>query len=124
MQEHETIISLGSNSEQETCFRRAMELIEMEFHDVVFSRTIWTSPIGIASGDFMNAVVVAKTHRDETATTECLKNIERECGDSREKRRLNIVRMDIDLLAFDSKKRHENDWNRQYIVDLLHEIRK
>ena len=124
MQEHELIMSLGSNSEQEACFRRAVELIGKEFHDVVYSRTIWTSPIGIESGDFMNAVVMAKTHRDEAATIECLKSIEQKCGDSREKRGQNIVRMDIDLLSFDGQKRHENDWNRPYIADLLHEIRK
>ncbi len=123
MQEHVTIMSLGSNSEQETCFGRAMELIKREFDDVVFTRTMWTSPIGIKSGRFLNALAVAKTLRDETTTTECLKKIERECGDSREKREQNIVMMDIDLLSFDGLKRHENDWNRPYIVDLLHEIR-
>jgi len=124
MQEHETIMSLGSNTESETCFGRAKELIEKEFDGVVFSRSVWTSPIGIESGNFMNAVAIAKTHRDEAEITECLKNIERECGDSREKRGQNIVRMDIDLLSFDGHKRHENDWSRPYIVELLHEIRK
>ena len=43
------------------------------------------------------------------------KEIEKYCGNSRDLRKKNIIMMDIDILLYDTKKYHEDDWNREYI---------
>ena len=51
-----------------------------------------------------------------------MKNIEREAGRTPEEKEQEIVRLDIDLLACDSKVYKPEDWKRDYIVRGLEEL--
>ena len=66
--------------------------------DIRFTPIIQTSPIGITSPDFSNCIGVAYTTLPVEKIKEEFKKIEAECGDSSDKRRENIVEMDIDIL--------------------------
>ena len=96
------ILALGSNSEQTIGMGKAKTLLMALLGDVRFSKTIWTSPIGI-----LNAA---------------LKKIEHLCGDTSSNRKENVIKMDIDILQYGTEIRHEKDWSRPYIIELLNEL--
>ena len=50
------------------------------------------------------------------------KAIERLMHSSREERKDNIVRIDIDILSFDHKHYHEDDWSRDYVKRLIQDL--
>ena len=55
------ILALGSNSEQTIGMGKAKTLLMALLGDVRFSKTIWTSPIGIQSDNFLNCMAKANT---------------------------------------------------------------
>ena len=61
----------------------------------------------------------ATTQNDYSQIRASLKEIERDCGDSRYLRNQHIVKMDIDVLLFGKQKMHEKDWERPYIKQLM-----
>ncbi|MGI6224272.1 MAG: 2-amino-4-hydroxy-6-hydroxymethyldihydropteridine diphosphokinase [Prevotella sp.] len=113
------IIAMGSNHQQQTHLDMARKLLRDAFPDVSFTEAIWTEPIGIISDRYLNGLAVAATMLNEEETTAKLKEIERLCGDTHLLRQRNIVNMDLDLLSFGAKRRHEGDWDRPYIKRLL-----
>ena len=113
------ILALGSNDSQENSIVKAKKRLETLFDDIRFSPAIWTKPIGIVSADFLNCMAVATTQTDYSQIRASLKEIERDCGDSRYLRNQHIVKMDIDVLLFGKQKMHEKDWERPYIKQLM-----
>ena len=51
-----------------------------------------------------------------------LKQVEKECGRSREEKMRNIIRLDLDLLQWGTVRLREQDWERDYIRLLLQEM--
>jgi 2-amino-4-hydroxy-6-hydroxymethyldihydropteridine diphosphokinase len=118
-EKHKVVVAIGSNSHQEENLQKAKTLIEQRFTEAEFSPTLWTKPIGMDSDMFLNALAVFTTAHDIERTTEELKEIEAECGNTEKKREEGIVSMDLDILLFDKEKRHNDDWSRPYIKKLL-----
>ena len=118
-EKHKVVVAIGSNSHQEENLQKAKTLIEQHFTETAFSSTLWTKPIGMDSDMFLNALAVFTTAHDIERTTEELKEIEAECGNTEKKREEGIVSMDLDVLLFDKEKRHNDDWSRPYIQTLL-----
>lgn len=116
----ELILSLGSNTDQEECMSAACDkLREMFGDDIVFSRQMWTNPIGIESGKFLNCLVFTHTFHKLEYVNKAMKYIERLCGNRKRARSNNIIKMDIDILKYGEQKLHDKDWSRTYIITLM-----
>lgn len=93
------------------------------FNDhIVFSKSIWTLPVGIKSDKFLNCLAMTYTELEFKQTEEALKHIEQICGSRKEDRIKNIVKMDIDILLFGNKTFHDKDWSRKYVKDLVKDL--
>lgn len=117
---HEVILALGTNV-GEACMKQAKQLLLEEMEDICFTSTLQTEAIGIVSPSFLNCLAKGITDKDKETLKKSLKKMERLCGDTRKKRRENVITMDIDLLRFDDEMLHKSDWNRDYIKELLTE---
>lgn len=89
--------------------------------DVRFTFLVETNPIGIVSPKFTNCVGIAFTTLPLEEIKAIFKEIEKECEDTKEKRRNNLIEMDIDILEYDGVRYHEKDWSRPYIIDMVEE---
>ena len=89
--------------------------------DIRFTHLMKTDPISIVSPQFTNCVGIAYTTVPLKDIKKRFKEVEKECGDTIEKRKNNLIEMDIDILEFNGKRYHEKDWNRQYIIDMVEE---
>lgn len=116
------LIALGSNHEQEKNVAFAMERLHSFFPGISFSRMLWTEPIGIVSDRFVNALALADTDKKQEEVERILKQVEKECGRTREEKMRNIIRLDLDLLQWDTVRLREQDWERDYIRLLLQEM--
>lgn len=117
------LIALGSNSDHEECMKKAKDMIAGLFgNNVVFTKTMWTSPVGIKSDMFLNCLALTRTELDFIQTERALKGIEASCGNTKEYRMMNIVKMDIDILLFGNDIFHAEDWERGYVKELVGEL--
>lgn len=89
--------------------------------DIRFTSLMKTDPIDIISPKFTNCVGIAFTTLPLREIKRIFKEVEKECGDTLEKRKNNLIEMDIDILEYNGKRYHEKDWNRQYIIDMVGE---
>jgi len=118
----EMIISLGSNVNQKQMIDIAKKsLSELFCGDVTFTESLWTVPIGITSDRFLNCLCFAHTHLELEDVCKHLKDIERQCGRKREDDNHNAVNLDLDILKYEKKQLHKNDWKREYIKELVKE---
>lgn len=123
MNKSKLILALGSNSNQEKNIENAIIMLQKLFDDNIrITRKVWTEPIGIKSDKFLNCLVSANTSFEFENIQRALKNIEVLCGDKKENRKQNIIRIDIDILQFGDKKFHDRDWTRKYIKELVKEL--
>lgn len=113
------VIALGSNFDQERNVSFAMEELRKSFPGMVFSKMLWTEPIGIVSDRFVNALGKTSTSMSQQQVTCVLKDIERKCGRCQEDKARNIVKLDLDLMLYGGERLKEVDWNRDYFQQLL-----
>lgn len=113
------VIALGSNFDQERNVSFAMEELRKFFPDMVFSKMLWTEPIGIVSDRFVNALGKASTSMSQQQVTCVLKDIERKCGRCQEDKARNVVKLDLDLMQYGGERLKEADWDRGYVQQLL-----
>lgn len=119
---HIVIIALGTNTDHNRNMDIALSLIRRVVRDVRCSRRIWTEPIGMASGMFLNMLVSGSCRLSLQELKMEIKSMERGCGRTTEAQRNGIVRMDIDILKYDNETEHTDDWNREYIKELIKEL--
>ncbi len=120
MMSHKVIFALGSNCFQERNVENAKAMLRKTFgSDIEFTKSIWTNPIGIKSEMFLNCIAVAHTDCDKMQIVSILKDIERQCGRTKEDKKMNVVKIDIDLLSYDNEILREEDWKRDYIQNLV-----
>lgn len=125
MEKKKILFATGTNSPSASGRMASMRtrMAGLFNEDIRFTPIIQTSPIGITSPDFSNCIGVAYTTLPVEKIKEEFKKIEAECGDSSDKRRENIVEMDIDILEYDGIRYHKKDWNRGYIIEMLKQAR-
>ncbi len=116
------LIALGTNVNQKQNIQKAMDLLRKTWHDILFTKSKWTKPIGMDSDLFYNCLAYAKVDEDLSQVQQILKNIEKACGNTETDRALQKIQMDIDILMFGTHKLHEQDWQRSYIQELIQEI--
>ena len=74
------------------------------------------------SPQFVNALAIAFTDLPEPTVVSVLKDIERQCGRTKEEKSQGIVKLDLDLLLYGNLRRKEEDWERDYVKQLLGEM--
>ncbi len=116
------LIALGTNVNQKQNIQKAMDLLRKTWHDILFTKSKWTKPIGMDTDLFYNCLAYTKVDEDLSQVQQILKNIEKACGNTEIDRAHQKIQMDIDILMFGTHKLHEPDWQRSYIQELIQEI--
>ena len=121
MKEHEVIISLASNDNQETNLAKAREQLTQLMTEVHFTSAIWTEPVNsIRKEPYLNQLCKGTTAFSDGLLGEVLKETEKRIG--RIHNEDGIVAIDLDLLEYDGQKHHLRDWTRDYVKNLLSEL--
>lgn len=125
-QEYNILISVGCNKDCDTQMARVRERLKQSFPDIVFTDAITTPAYGMSADalPYANLLAKASTVLSEEQLQRSFKEMEHELDDTQELRRQDIVMMDIDLLEYDSEKRHVSDWERPYVIELLPQLRR
>lgn len=114
------LISLGSNEDSEINMSLCRKLLSDMFSFIVFSETSITSPYGNNyKKDFLNQLAFANTDMDEEQVIRSLKAIEKAIGRIPSDKENGIVKIDIDLIMWNNKKKKKDEWDRDYISLLL-----
>jgi 2-amino-4-hydroxy-6-hydroxymethyldihydropteridine diphosphokinase len=118
---HQVIISLASNRFQKTNLSKARSCLEEILSDLKYTDELWTQPVGNAKRKdaYLNQLVSGTTEMEEEALCQWMKQTEFSFGRTQAKRLLGIVPIDIDLMEFDGEKRHQLDWQRPYVKELI-----
>lgn len=117
---HQIILSLGSNYDAEQNLLEARSSLEQILSVDSQTPTIWTDPIGCQSASqYLNQLIKANTNLSLSQLNILLKDIECRMGRSQADRQQHIVRIDIDILQYDSDRYHLRDWQRPYVMQLL-----
>lgn len=119
---HRVYFVMGTNIDQIVNMQNARRHLKSLFKELHFSTEVWTEPIGIDSEPFLNCMGVGVTRHECTQILRALKQIQRKCGDSKGKRRVRQIVMDIDMMQFDDERFHEEDWQRDYVQRLYKEL--
>lgn len=122
MDSKRVILALGTNVNQERNMKQVRRLLVDTWPDMKFTTPKWTQPIGMASDLFYNCLAYTKVEESLEELTEKVKNMERICGNTRAERSLNRIQMDIDILLYGDNKLHIDDWQRDYVQELMKEI--
>lgn len=122
MDSKRVILALGTNVNQERNMKQVRRLLTGTWPDMKFTTPKWTQAIGMASDLFYNCLAYTKVEESLEELTEKVKNMEQICGDTRAERSLNRIQMDIDILLYGDNKLHIDDWQRDYIQELMKEI--
>jgi 2-amino-4-hydroxy-6-hydroxymethyldihydropteridine diphosphokinase len=119
--EHQIIISLASNENQEARLAAAREQLVQLLTECHFTSAIWTEPINCSRKEpYLNQLCMGTTALGEGLLCEVLKETEKRLG--RTKNEDGIVAIDLDLLQYDERRHHLRDWERNYVKDLLNEL--
>ena len=119
--QHQIIISLASNENQETNLQVARTQLTQLLSEVHFTSAIWTEPINcIRKEPYLNQLCKATTAFSMNLLNEVLKEIEKRLG--RTHNEDGIVTIDLDLLQYDEEQYHLRDWSRSYVKDLINEL--
>ena len=83
--EHLIIACVGTNVNRQSNIAKAREILDSTFADCRFSRVMLTLPIGMGNTNvrFANMLVVFNSTLDTEEVVSKLKQIERQCGDTR-----------------------------------------
>ena len=119
--EHQIIISLASNKNQEARLEAAREQLVQLLTECHFTSAMWTEPIHSSRKEpYLNQLCMGTTSLGEGLLCEVLKETEKRLG--RTKNEDGIVAIDLDLLQYDERRHHLRDWERNYVKDLLNEL--
>ena len=119
--QHQIIISLASNENQEANLQAARTQLAQLLSEVHFTSAIWTEPVNcIRKEPYLNQLCKASTAFSMNLLSEALKETEKRLG--RTHNEDGIVTIDLDLLQYDEEQYHLRDWNRSYVKDLIKEL--
>jgi len=123
MKMHQVILSLAANCDAEKNLPEARLCLEQILAFTHYTDAVWTEPIGCKRKDlYLNQLVKAMTELSFDELRSQLKTIELKIGRTAEDRQEGIVRLDLDILAFDDERHHLADWERHYVKMLLPQL--
>ena len=119
--QHQIIISLASNENQEANLQAAREQLTQLLSEAHFTSAIWTDPINsIRQEPYLNQLCKATTAFSMNLLNDVLKETEKRLG--RTHNEDGIVTIDLDLLQYDEAQYHLRDWSRNYVKNLINEL--
>ena len=119
--QHQIIISLASNENQEANLQAAREQLTQLLSEAHFTSAIWTDPINsIRQEPYLNQLCNATPAFSMNLLNEVLKETEKRLG--RTHNEDGIVKIDLDLLQYDEAQYHLRDWSRNYVKNLINEL--
>ncbi len=116
--EHQVVISLASNEEQERNMQAARELLDALLTHVRYTEEIWTEPVNSHRREpYLNQLCQAQTQLGANLLGEVLKEMEHRLGRTHNEE--GIVVIDLDILQYDDQRMHLRDWDREYVKKLI-----
>lgn len=123
-QQHECVISIGSNIDPEYHVAEVLKILETECHLLARTEPIRTRPVGFqAQPDFLNSAVLMATSLEQPAFKAYLKEVEDRLGRVRGPIKSGPRTMDLDIVAWNGKVvddgYHHHDYVREPVDALL-----
>lgn len=120
---HSGYVCLGCNVDREKNIGLACRELEAVLSDVYWADSRWTEPVNFPNpAVFCNRVAFFVTDLEAGEVCEQFKRVERLCGRTPSDKANGIVKMDIDLLAFDHRVLKPEDWERDYVKTSVQEL--
>lgn len=119
------VISIGSNEDSEKNVEYCKQLLDSIFTTIHYSDTSITKPYGTQyRHDFLNQLALTETEMDLSEVVKTLKLLEKKMGREVEDKNKGLVKIDIDLIKWNDTIVKEEDWQRNYVTDLLPSLYK
>lgn len=119
--EHQIIISLASNINQEANLEMARVQLTQLLNEAHYTTAIYTEPVNTLSKEpYLNQLCRGVTFLGVELLNEVLKELEKRLG--RTHNEDGFVTIDLDILQYDSIRYHHRDWDRNYIKELINEL--
>ena len=119
-QHNKIIVALGTNFDQRKNAFTAESILKTIIKDSHVSKYLWTKPINLEHSDkFLNFLIFGKTHYGLTQLNKAFKQLEKKCGRNRSDELRGIIKLDIDILQYGNEIYHREDWNRDYVKELM-----
>ena len=119
---HNVLIALGSNTgNRQGNLSEALVKCKDFIQTNRLSPIIETKPIGHTNNPYLNQLFSGTTSLTLEKLLDNTKRIENEMGRDRSNR--GNVAIDIDIILYDQQKLHFTDWERDYIKQLLTQLK-
>ena len=119
-QRNKIIVALGTNFDQKKNAFTAEMMMKSILKDSHVSSFMWTKPIDMKNSEkFLNFIIFAKTHYGLAQLTKAFKQLEKKCGRTKYDETRGIIKLDIDILQYGNEIFHKEDWDRDYVKELL-----
>ena len=119
---HNVLIALGSNTgNRQGNLSEALVKCKDFIQTNRLSPVIETKPIGHTNNPYLNQLFSGTTSLTLEKLLDNTKSIENEMGRDRSNRE-NVV-IDIDIMLYDQQKLHITDWERDYLKQLLTQLK-
>ena len=116
MNDHSCLLCMGSNTDRFTHLSVAREALRAAFPDIRFGEVMETEAVGVGfHSPFSNQLARFSTPLSSDSVHDLFKELERRCGRTPEDKARGVVKLDIDLLAFDRQVLKPDDMDREYI---------
>lgn len=117
------ILCLGTNYLQTYHIAKAQELLRVALPNIQFTSSTWSLPVGGGNALYMNCIAYGQTDLNLSQVEEIIHGIEDSLLRTRTKGSNARVTIDIDLLKLNDELFHLSDWEREYVKQLLVEIK-
>ncbi|WP_029905209.1 2-amino-4-hydroxy-6-hydroxymethyldihydropteridine diphosphokinase [Prevotella sp. 10(H)] len=120
---NKALLSIGTNENREENLSLCHHLLGKIFTDLFYSRTSITVPYGANyKSNFLNQLALIHTDKSKDDVISLLKSIETQIGRVSSDKEKGTVKIDIDLVIWNSEVLRPVDISRSYIADLLPEL--
>lgn len=117
---HKVLLSIGTNYNTESNLKLAMDKLRNSFVDIKFTEIAKSKPYGNNyKNSFLNVLAFFKTDMQQQDIVHSLKSIEASMGRKAEDKSKGIIIIDIDLIKWDNEIIKPQDFQREYVIQLL-----
>lgn len=120
MNEHQCLLSIGSNTGCRMQLAAARRALADTFPGISFSQAMETEAVGRGMRTpFCNQLARCSTLLPVESVRDILKDIERHAGRRPNDKAQGVVRLDIDVLVYDNLVLKPDDMRREYVARIL-----
>lgn len=117
------IIGIGSNINADENIRKALDILNFDFHGSSVSKLVKTKPIGIQNqADFVNGAVKIETNLDKNELQTYLKKLEDLLGRDRTALKFGPRTIDLDIVIWNNKVVDDDYYERQFLEDACSQL--